>query len=560
MRGTRGFRTLSVKYQVQRQSQNPDPRSSKQPSLGNFIKGFTIATVCLIGGLIEGFWLAKGPSTDSSATSLDNLGGSPRYASFDVVNTAAQKIMKIVGEDNITTSKGEVLSHSGDPSKFVLPKENEKPYCVVYPTTAEQVSKIVKICYDMRIPIVPVSGGTSIEGHYIPTRRGISLDLSRMNKLVALHEDDMDVVVQPGIEWIELNDILKPHGLMFGPDPAPGALVGGILSTNASGTNAYKFGGAKDNIISLKVVLPDGTLIRTKRRSKKSSNGYNLTNLFVGAEGTLGVIVEATLKLHPTPKREAIALMNFKTIGDATRAVSKIVKSGVDCNALEFMDDRQMRAIIEMGSGGERKWSPDQLLLMKLGGNTDRAVNDSAKVIKQIGKENGGFNFEMTMDEDEKESIWHVRKTLLWNSLNWAKKVKPEAHVMPTDVCVPISKLPALMTEAMGKLDKAGLLATAAGHAGDGNLHILVIYEPDQIKIAHKLVNEISEEAIKLDGTVSGEHGIGMSDKRELLVDELGENTIGTMRSVKLALDKRLIMNPDHIFKIDPADHRQGFN
>ncbi|QOU22095.1 hypothetical protein BRETT_002263 [Brettanomyces bruxellensis] len=572
---SRGFKTYSrvfqdvqIKAKKEEQSNKNDQFKQSQRSkledqqrqgqipLSQFIKGFTVATIFLVGGVLEGYWMGKTPENDRSVIELKDIERSPSYATVAVVNDAIQKIVKIVGEENITISEGEIKSHSADSSKFVLPKEDEEPYCVVYPRSAEQVSNIVKICYDKYIPIVPVSGGTSIEGHYIATRKGISLDLSRMNKLIALHEDDMDVVVQPGMEWTELNEILKPRGLMFGPDPAPGAMIGGIVSTNASGTNAYKFGGAKDNVLALKVVLADGTIIRTKRRSKKSSNGYNLTNLFIGAEGTLGIVVEATLKLHPLPKSEAIALMNFKTIGDATRAVADIVKSGIDCNALEFMDDRQMRAVIEMGSGGDRKWSAHHLLMMKLGGNNKGVVKESIKQVQSLGKKNGGFNFDVATNEADKNAIWQVRKTLLWNSLGWARKIKPNARVMPTDVCVPVSKLPALMSHVMAKMDDANLLATAAGHAGDGNLHILVIYEPEQIEIAHKLVNEMSREAIKLDGTISGEHGIGMSDKREFLEEELGEGTIGAMRSIKYALDKRLIMNPDHIFKIDPAEHR----
>ncbi|VEU19306.1 DEKNAAC100690 [Brettanomyces naardenensis] len=556
---SRGFRTAGRTFQKSAEEIHPGdapPKSEDPPTLAYALRYFTVASVFLVGGLAEGYWIAKKPESNHSVTDIEDIPKPLVYAPESIVNQGIKKILHIVGPDAITVSEGEIVSHSGDPSGFVPPKEYEKPYCVVFPTSAEQVSKIVKVCYDLRIPVVPYSGGTSIEGHYIPTRRGISIDLSRMNKVIALHEDDLDVVVQPGMEWMELNEILRPHSLMFGPDPAPGALIGGILATNASGTNAFKFGGAKDNVISLKVVLPDGTLITTKRRPRKSSNGYNLTNLFIGSEGTLGIIVEATLKLHILPKKEAITLMNFADIGDATRTVSDLVKSGVDCNALELMDNRQMRAVVELGSGGSRKWAPYHLLLIKLGAKSDSSLKESINVVKSIAKKNQGFNFEIATDEGDKENIWHVRKTLLWNSLNWAKKIRPNAHVLPTDVCVPVSRLPELISKTMEKMDKAGLLATASGHAGDGNLHVLVIYEPEQIETAHRLINELSRDAIELDGTVSGEHGIGVSDKRELLVEELGENTIGTMRSIKFALDKKAIMNPDHIFQIDPAERR----
>ncbi|ODV86463.1 hypothetical protein CANARDRAFT_197087 [[Candida] arabinofermentans NRRL YB-2248] len=495
----------------------------------------------------------------SSTTKLHDL--KPlQFASEDTIQSAMKNISQIVGPDNMTVSKSELDNHSTDSSNFVPPKDHERPHCIVYPTSAEQVSQIVKICHDENIPVVPYSGGTAIEGHFIPTHRGICIDVSKMNKIVQLHEDDLDVVVQPGVGWMELNEYLEPYNLMFGPDPGPGAMIGGILATNASGTNAVRYGAAKDNVLSMTVVLADGTIIKTKNRPRKSSNGYNLTNLFVGSEGTLGIVVEATLKLHVKPKNEVIAMINFKSITDATKTVSGLFKSGITCNALEFMDDRQMLAISEMGTGGERTWSPHHLLLIKLSSPNLNSLNDVIKTVKDVGIENNGFNIEIAKDDETKEEIWRVRKTLLWNSLQWAKKVKPNATILPTDVCVPVSKLPELITKTMDRLNDADLLATAAGHAGDGNLHVLVIFEPDQAKVAHELINEMSKLAIELDGTVSGEHGIGVSDKRELLEQELGIETIDLMRTIKFALDKKGILNPDHIFKIDPSEDRHPFS
>ncbi|GMG49853.1 unnamed protein product [Ambrosiozyma monospora] len=422
---------------------------------------------CLVSGVV-GYYVSSNLQTQhtSSTTKLAEL--KPlKFASDDVVKQGLERISKIVSEDQITVTPGELKYHSNDNSNFVPSKENELPYCVVYPTTISQVSEIVKVCHELAIPVIPFSGGTSIEGHFIPTRRGVSIDVSRMNKILKLHEDDLDVVVQPGVEWMELNEYLEPHGLMFGPDPAPGALIGGILATNASGTNAVRFGAAKDNVLSLTVVLADGTIIKTRNRPRKSSNGYNLTNLFVGSEGTLGVIVEATLKLHVKPENEVITLMNFKEIGEATKTVSEIFKKGIQCNAVEFMDDRQMTAVSEMGTGGDRNWAPDHLLLLKLSAPNVSSMHETMKMVTGIGKQNNGFNIEVVKDEDQKADIWRVRKTLLWNSLNWAKKIKPNALVLPTDVCVPVSQLPGIMATTMKELYDAGLLATASGHAGD---------------------------------------------------------------------------------------------
>lgn len=549
----RSLKTFCRKY-----SQTTVNDSSLSPKT-NIFKTFALSTTFLTVGFAVGFVLANKEESTKSTIPLKDL--KPLvYASNDRVQYALSKIVAIVGEDNITTSENEIKTHSEDPSKFVRAREGERPYAVVYPTSIEEVSKIVKICYDSSIPIIPYSGGTSIEGHYIPTRKGISIDVSKMNKILEIHEDDLDVVVQPGVEWGHLNEELEPYGLIYGPDPAPGALIGGILGTNASGTNAVKYGAAKDNVLSLKVVLADGTIIKTRQRPRKSSNGYNLTNLFVGSEGTLGIIVEATLKLHIKPKNEVITLMNFKEIGDASKAVSELFKTGISCNAVEFMDNKQMNAVVEMGSGGDRKWYPDHLLLMKISAVDDNSLNSIINKVQKIGENNNAFNFQVAKDEEDKEDIWRVRKTLLWNSLSWAKKFKPNAMVLPTDVCVPMSKLPELITKTMDKLDKADLLATAAGHAGDGNVHVLVIFEPEQVKEAHRIINEMSLMAVELEGTVSGEHGIGISEKREFLERELGTETIDLMRSIKFALDKKGILNPDHIFKIDPTETRHPFD
>lgn len=552
-----GFkRCIGQKQGDEKQDSNDAKYLSTQTPI---FKIFAVSSAFLSIGFALGFALADKKESKRSTTKLEDL--KPLvYASKDRVGYALSKIAKIVGEEKITVMDSELKLHSQDPSKFIQAKTGEEPYAVVYPTTIEEVSKVVKVCYDACIPVIPYSGGTSIEGHYIPTRKGISIDVSRMDKILDIHKDDLDVVVQPGVEWTYLNEELEPYGLMFGPDPAPGALIGGILGTNASGTNAVRYGAAKDNILSLMVVLADGTVIKTRQRPRKSSNGYNLTNLFVGSEGTLGIIVEATLKLHVKPQNEVITLMNFKEIGDASRAVSELFKNGISCNAVEFMDNRQMTAVAEMGTGGERKWSPDHLLLLKLSAVDDSALNSILSRVENVGKSNNAFNIQVAKDKEEMEDIWRVRKTLLWNSLGWAKKFKPNAMVLPTDVCVPMSRLPELITKTMEKMEKANLLATAAGHAGDGNVHVLVIFEPEQVAEAHRIVNEMSTMAIELDGTVSGEHGIGVSEKRELLEKELGTDTIDLMRTIKFALDKKAIFNPDHIFKIDPSEKRHPFD
>lgn len=558
----RTFHALPRRLQQQQQQQQVAAAAaigSNGAGWSNWIKYSSIVSTCLISGYLIGI-STDSPKT-SSTTPLADL--KPlNYANLDRVNQALSKIGSILSnaESQMSISENELKNHSNDSSNFIPTKPNELPYAVIYPEKVDEVIKVVKICHEYCIPIIPYSGGTSIEGHFIPTRRGISIDVSRMNKIVEIHPDDLDVIVQPGVEWTHLNEELDQYGLIFGPDPAPGALIGGIIGTNASGTNAVKYGAAKDNVLSLKVVLADGTLIKTRQRPRKSSNGYNLTNLFIGSEGTLGIIVEATLKLHVKPQNEIITLINFKNIKDASKTVADLFKRGISCNAVEFMDNKQMNAIVEMGTGGDRKWLADHLLLLKLSALDDRSLKSIIDQVTKIGQSNNGFNIQVAQSEEDREDIWRIRKTLLWNSLNWAKKFKPNAQVLPTDVCVPVSKLPELITKSMDKMESLNLLATAAGHAGDGNLHVLVIFEPDQIEDAHSAVNYMSELAIKLDGTVSGEHGIGVSEKRELLELELGTETIDLMRSIKFALDKKGIMNPDHIFKIDPTENRKPFD
>ncbi|OWB74662.1 hypothetical protein B5S31_g4474 [[Candida] boidinii] len=521
-----------------------------------------ILSVGLISG-ISGYFISQKSNsnensneiiTDRSTTKLKDL-KTPIYATPEELVQGLIEIKNLLPASCISNSESEINSHASDPIKFVPPMDNERSDIIVYPETIEQVSEIAKICHKYRIPMIPYSGGTSIEGHYIPTRRGVCIDMSKMNKILAVHEDDLDVVVQPGIGWMELNEELDHYGLMFGCDPGPGAEIGGMVATSCSGTNASRYGTMKENVISLKVVLADGTIIKTKNRPRKSSNGYNLTGLFVGSEGTLGIIVEATLKLHVKPRHEIVALMHFKQIRDATKTVSDIFKSGLLVNAVELMDEKQMTAIAETGAGGDRKFSPNHMLLFKLGGISEESVNEITKIVDEISRKNNGFNFQVAKDDEDKEDIWRIRKTLLWNSLNWAKERMPNVKVLPTDVAVPVSKLPEMIESTMIEIEEKGLLGTAAGHAGDGNVHVLVIFPPEKLAIAKQVIDNMCNKAIQLEGMISGEHGIG-AGKREFLMLELGEETINTMRSIKLSLDPLRLLNPDKIFAIDPLENR----
>ncbi|GMG47380.1 unnamed protein product [Ambrosiozyma monospora] len=282
------------------------PKSKTKSVSKWFIPGTVVGL--LSGWFGANYFLRSNPPEDvfplSATTPISSLTQTPKYATSEQVKSAVEEIKKLLRTDQFTDSPSELHNHSDNSSNFHKPNDDERPYLITYPETTEEVQAIVKICYKYNVPMVPYSGGTSIEGHFIPTRKGISIDVIRMDKVLALHEDDLDVVIQPGVGWQELGDYLKPHGLLFGPDPGPGACIGGMVATNCSGTRATRYGTMKDNVIALKVVLSDGTLIKTKNRPRKSSAGYNLTGLFVGSEGTLGIIVEATLKLSVLPEEE----------------------------------------------------------------------------------------------------------------------------------------------------------------------------------------------------------------------------------------------------------------
>ncbi|CDK24874.1 unnamed protein product [Kuraishia capsulata CBS 1993] len=519
--------------------------------------GLTTLTA-VTNGLIGWFCSQYFNSSDSSflqtsTTKITDI-SSPVYATPNEVSKAIEEITTITGPEYVKNSAGELLNHSDNSSNFHKPNDNERPDMVVYPGSIEEVAEVVKVCYKYHVPMVPFSGGTSIEGHFIPTRRGICIDVSRLNNVIAIHEDDLDVVVQPGVGWQELGEYLEPYGLMFGPDPGPGAMIGGMVATSCSGTNASRYGTMKENVIALKVVLADGTIVKTKNRPRKSSSGYNLTGLFVGSEGTLGIVVEATLKLHVRPENEVVAIVNFNAVGEAAKTVTDVFKKGIQVNAVELMDDRQMKCFAEMGGDGTRKWSDKNLLLFKISG-TKNGLKDNLDEIKRICEANNGFNIEVATDEEEKEAIWRARKTQLWTSLDWAKKVIPDARSWPTDVAVPVSALPQMISETVKDIESHGLLTTVVGHVGDGNIHALVIFPKDKLSDAETVVHNMVKRAISYEGTVSGEHGVGIG-KREFLEAELGEEAVSTMRRIKMALDPLRLFNPDKIFTIDPNEDR----
>jgi D-lactate dehydrogenase (cytochrome) len=518
------------------------------------IFGSLVAGSITTGGLVY-YQLINNPPQDlfpnSSTTKLQDV----NEIKYGDVNIAIKELTEKLGQSKITSTEPEIKHHSDSSWATDHAKPNEAPVAIVYPESTEDVSIALKICHDLKVPVVPFTGGTSLEGHFISTRNGICIDLSKMDKIIALHQDDLDIVVQPAVGWENLRDYLQKFNLLFGPDPGPGACIGGMVATSCSGTNAARYGTMRENVVSVTVVLPDGTIIKTKRRPRKSSAGYNLTNLFVGSEGTLGIVTEITLKLNVKPKFENIALVTFNELKDAANSVANFVQEGIQLNAIELLDDKMMHFVNYSGET-EKKYKELPTLLLKIGGSSQDAVNVVTKTVQQIAKKNNSKSFEFAADEEEKFQLWNARKTALWSTIQYGKeKIDPNIQVWSTDVAVPISKFVQSLETTKEEIKNSGLTSSIVGHAGDGNYHAVILFKEEERALASKLVSNMVKRAIKLDGTVSGEHGIGVG-KKEFLIEEVGQSSVDLMRKIKFAIDPHKILNPDKVFAIDPLNDR----
>jgi D-lactate dehydrogenase (cytochrome) len=463
-----------------------------------------------------------------------------------ILQAAWAEFVSIVGEGNVVTAPSDLESHSTSSWSTHPALPDQVPFMIVKPATTEQVSEIMKICHERRIPVTPYSGGTSLEGQFTPTRGGISIDFSHMDKIVKLHAEDLDVVVQPGLGWELLNEELGKSGLMFPPDPGPGAQIGGMIGTGCSGTNAYRYGTMKDWVISLTVVLADGTIIKTRQRPRKSSAGYDLTRLFVGSEGTLGVVTEATLKVMHKPEKESVAVCAFGTVRQAAEAVFRIASAGVPVAAVELLDEVQMRCINDAGMT-TRRWAEAPTLFFKFSG-TPAAVNEYVSIAQKVARQCGNKTFDFARNKTEAEELWSARKEALWSVT--AQSSKPGHRVWTTDVAVPLSKLPQIIEETQLDIRGSGLLGSILGHVGDGNFHSIIRYDSDspmEKKAVEAVVKRMVDRALELEGTSTGEHGVGLV-KRKYLEKELGPDTINLMRRLKLAMDPMCLLNCDKIF------------
>nr|GLL36496.1 D-lactate dehydrogenase [cytochrome], mitochondrial [Ipomoea trifida] len=444
--------------------------------------------------------------------------------------------LKEICQDNMTMDYDERYTHGKPENSFH--KAVNIPDVVVFPRSEEEVSKIVKACNKHKAPIVPYGGATSIEGHTLCPNGGVCIDMTLMNRVKSLHVEDMDVVVEPGIGWMELNEYLEPHGLFFPLDPGPGATIGGMCATRCSGSLAVRYGTMRDNVISLKAVLANGDVVKTASRARKSAAGYDLTRLMIGSEGTLGVITEVTLRLQKIPQSSVVAMCNFPTIKDAADVAIATMLSGIQVSRVELLDEVQVRAI----NTANGKNLPEVPTLMFEFIGTEAYAREQTKIVQKIASEHRGTDFVFAEAPEEKKELWKIRKEALWACF----AMEPNFEAMITDVCVPLSHLAELISRSKQELDASPLVCTVIAHAGDGNFHTVILFDPaqdSQRREAERLNHFMVHTALSMEGTCTGEHGVG-TGKMKYLEKELGIENLQTMKKIKDALDPNNIMNP----------------
>ena len=417
----------------------------------------------------------------------------------------------------------------------------QAPDGVLFAEAAEDVQEAVRICADHNVPVIPFGTGSSLEGHVNAPGGGISVDLGRMNKVLAVHPEDLDCTVEAGVTRTQLNDYLRDTGLFFPIDPGADASLGGMASTRASGTNAVRYGTMRENVMAVSAVMPDGRLITTAKRARKSSAGYDLTRLLVGSEGTLGIITSLTLKLHGIPQAITGGVCPFPTVEAACNAVIATIQMGVPVARIELINTLGMKGI---NAYSKLDYPEGPCLFLEFHGS-DASVKEQAETFGEIADEFGGGPFRWTGVAEERNKLWKARHDAYWAGM----ALRPGGQNLTTDVCVPISRLADCIAETEADIAENGLIAPIVGHVGDGNFHVMVLIDPtdaEELKRAEAFVDRLNMRAIAMDGTCTGEHGIGQG-KMQFLTHELAP-AVDYMRAVKQAIDPKGIMNPGKIF------------
>ncbi len=452
--------------------------------------------------------------------------------SDDLVNRLGQRF-----GDCFQTGEAIRMEHGRSETHFApMP-----PDAVVFATTTQDVVDLVRECHAAGVPVIPFGAGTSVEGNTLAVRGGVSVDLSRMTHIIAVNSEDFDCVVEAGVRREQLNEYLRDQGLFFPIDPGANATIGGMASTRASGTNAVRYGTMRDAVLSLTVVTADGRVIRTSRRARKSAAGYDLTRLFVGSEGTLGIITEVTLRLHAIPEAIMAASCSFETIAGAVDTVVQSIQLGIPLARVEILDDMQIRAV--------NRWSkmdlPELTTLFFEFHGSERYVAEQVETVRELASGNGGGEFRWASTTEERSALWKARHEAYYAAVN----LRSGAIGWATDVCVPISRLAECILETKQDLAVCSVPATILGHVGDGNFHVVFSIDPNaptELAEVKAINSKLVARALAMDGTCTGEHGIGLG-KQEHLVEELGE-AVDLMRSIKQALDPDNILNPGKIF------------
>ncbi|WP_153101286.1 FAD-linked oxidase C-terminal domain-containing protein [Paraburkholderia hayleyella] len=447
-------------------------------------------------------------------------------------------VLQSVFGDRVSVAPAVRAHHGRDESPF----EPQLPDAVVFARTAAEVQTLVKLCGQYAVPIIAYGNGSSLEGQLLAVQGGVSIDLSEMNRVLSVNAEDLTVTVEPGISRKQLNEALRDTGLFFPIDPGADASIGGMTATRASGTNAVRYGTMRENVLGLAAVLADGTLIKTGTRARKSSAGYDLTRLFVGSEGTLGIITEITVRLYPQPEAISAAVCSFPTMHDAVRAVIETIQIGVPIARVEFVDALAIRAINRHSNLTLRE-APT--LFFEFHG-THAGVQEQAELTQEIAAQNAGAGFEWATRPEDRSRLWNARHSAFFAML----QLKPGCRAVTTDVCVPISQLAQCVAETEADLQASALPCPIVGHVGDGNFHVAILIDPDipeERVEAERLNQRIVQRAIQMDGTCTGEHGIGLH-KMDFLLEEHGMAAVATMRSIKHALDPHNLMNPGKIF------------
>ena len=458
----------------------------------------------------------------------------------DTMSLALSDLRDLLG-DRLSTGQSVREIHGRDEA-YSTPA---LPDAVAFPKSTDEVSAIMKICSAHKVPVVPFGIGTSLEGHVIPICGGISMDTSQMNKVMEIHESDLDAVVQPGVTRTQLNDKLRATGLMFTVDPGADATLGGMASTRASGTNTVRYGTMRENVLALEVVLPDGRVIHTGSRARKSSAGYDLTHLFVGSEGTLGIITELTVRLFGRPDTELSATCAFETIDDAVNTVIMAIQMGIPMARIELLDEVQMKGMNIFNPNLNLPEKPH--LFLEFHGS-EAGVKEQVDMFQSVAEEFGVSGFDWATKLEDRERLWQARH----NAYYAGKSLRKGCEGVVTDCCVPISALADCIARTKEMIAESGMIAPIVGHVGDGNYHLLILIDPentDEIARAKQLASDVNRTALSFGGTVTGEHGVG-TGKMKYMAEEHGEAYL-LMAQLKRSIDPLNIMNPGKLVSVN---------